>query len=193
MLSDGEEVIVPESLSEATPYSNYTAHGKVRSQERDVLKYWNNSHIRLAAVGFENQTDVDDDMPIRVINYDGAGYWAQLRPSAKNKRYPLVSLVLYYSYEKWWNKAVLLVQEMLSLMSALTDDNRFVETYEQVKGRERVSMCNVLDEIEEKGIEKGKTCAKNEDVKSLAEYLMKEKLDLSWEEAVKMAEEILKK
>ncbi len=40
-------------------------------------------------------------------------------------------------------------------MTALTDDNRFIETYEAVKGRKRVNMCKVLDEIEGKGIKKG--------------------------------------
>ena len=47
------------------------------------------------------------------------------------------------------------VQEMLSLMSALTNDGRFADIYNEVKGKERVSMCTVLDEIEEKGIKKG--------------------------------------
>ncbi len=47
------------------------------------------------------------------------------------------------------------VQEMLNLMSALTDDNRFSDVYEGIKGKERVSMCTVLDEIETRGIEKG--------------------------------------
>ena len=41
-------------------------------------------------------------------------------------------------------------------MTALTDDNRFVETYEAVKGRKRVNMCKVLDEIECNGIETGR-------------------------------------
>ena len=40
-------------------------------------------------------------------------------------------------------------------MYALTGDIRFVDVYEDVKGKERVSMCTVLDEIETRGIEKG--------------------------------------
>ena len=52
-------------------------------------------------------------------------------------------------------------------MSALTNDNRFVESYEEVKGKEQVNMCTVLDEVEarglEKGIEKGKITARYED------------------------------
>ena len=51
---------------------------------------------------------------------------------------------------------IIALQELLSLMSALTNDNRFVDIYDEVKGKERVNMCTVLDEIEEKGIAKGR-------------------------------------
>ena len=157
-------------------------------------------------------------MPLRVMSYDAAGYRAQIS-NGSDRRYPVVSLVLYYGYKKKWSKAKTLydrlevpdklkryvfdygmnlfqiaylddatvakfksdfrfvadyfvqmrktgryiapdekithVQEMLSLMSALTDDNRFSDVYEGIKGKERVSMCTVLDEIETRGIEKG--------------------------------------
>ena len=42
LLFDGEEVISPEDLAESSPYSNYSANGKIRSQERDIQKYWQN-------------------------------------------------------------------------------------------------------------------------------------------------------
>ena len=35
-------------------------------------------NLRLACVGFENQTSSDSDMPLRVIAYDGMEYQAQL-------------------------------------------------------------------------------------------------------------------
>ena len=219
LLFDGEEVIISDDLAEASPYSNYTANGKVRDQERDIYKYWNNSQIRLAAIGFENETEEEADMPLRVMNYDAAGYRAQLSSRSGDERYPVISLVLYYGYRHRWRKArtlheslripeqfkkyvsdykmnlfeiayleeeqialfksdfrivadyfvqmrkngkyiapndkIVHVQEMLSLMSALTNDTRFVDVYDDVKGKDRVSMCTVLDEIEEKGIEKG--------------------------------------
>ena len=218
LLFDGADAVAADALTEGSPYSNYTENGKVRDQERDIYKYWNNSQIRLAAIGFENETVEEGEMPLRVMNYDAAGYRAQL--SGDNDiRYPVVSLVLYYGYKKKWSMAkslldrltvpdglrryvfdygmnlfeiaylddgqvakfrsdfrfvadyfvqmrktgrytapddkIVHVQETLSLMSALTDDNRFVEVYDDIKGRERVSMCTVLDEIETRGIEKG--------------------------------------
>lgn len=255
LLFDGEEVIKPDDLAEASPYSNYTANGKVRSQERDICKYWQNSLIRLATIGFENETEEDPDMPLRVISYDAAGYRAQLSSDESNKRYPVVSLVLYYGYEHKWRKAKTLydrleipeklkryvfdyglnlfdiafledeqvakfrsdfrlvadyfvqmrrtgtyvppddkithVQEMLSLMSALTEDNEFVDIYDRVKGKERVSMCTFVDEIKEIGKAEGIELTKNEDVKNLADYFAEQAPSLSYEEAVKMAEGIL--
>jgi len=234
LLFDGEEVINPEDLAEASPYSNYTANGKIRPQERDIYKFWKNSKITLATIGFENETEEESDMPLRVINYDASGYRAQLwSDKAKDgnstgnecgeekneKRYPVVSLVLYYGYKHKWRKAktlydrleipeklkkyvfdygmnlfeiafledeqvakfksdfrivadyfvqmrktgnytppdemIIHVQELLGLMSALTEDDRFVDIYDRVKGKERISMCTVLDEIEVKGFTKG--------------------------------------
>ena len=112
LLFDGDEIIKQDSLSEASPYSNYTESGKVRSQERDIYKYWNNSQIRLAAIGFENETQEEPDMPLRVINYDAAGYRAQLSDKGQDERYPVVSLVLYYGYRKRWDKATSLYERL---------------------------------------------------------------------------------
>lgn len=105
LLFNGEEVIHSDDLTEASPYSNYTANGKIREQERDIYKYWNDSQIRLAAIFFENETEEESDMPLRVINYDAAGYRAQLSSNSNGDRYPVVSLVLYYGYRHRWRKA----------------------------------------------------------------------------------------
>ena len=51
--------------------------------------------------------------------------------------------------------AICHVEELLSLMSAMTGDNRFEQTISDLKGKEQVTMCEVLDRIEAKGIEKG--------------------------------------
>ena len=45
------------------------------------------------------------------------------------------------------------VQEMLRLMSALTSDNRFIDSYEEIKQEKRVNMCEVLDIVEARGEE----------------------------------------
>jgi hypothetical protein len=232
LLFNGEQVVSPDELSEATPYSNYSANGKIRNQERDVFKYWNNTQIRVAALGLENQTTDDDDMPLRIINYDASAYRAQLKQGNKNKRYPVVSLVLYFGYKEKWNKAKTLydrleiadrlkkyvsdyrinlfeiayleddqvakfksdfrfvadyfvqmrktgkyippdekvthVQELLTLMRALTGNQKFVEAYDEQKGKERISMRTFLDDAfdegeakgEAKGITKGITTGK---------------------------------
>jgi len=47
------------------------------------------------------------------------------------------------------------VDELLMLMSAMTNDYRFEETINEVKGKEHVTMCEVLDRVEARGIEKG--------------------------------------
>ena len=47
------------------------------------------------------------------------------------------------------------VDELLMLMSAMTKDYRFEETINEVKGNEHVTMCEVLDRVEARGMEKG--------------------------------------
>ena len=215
LLFNGEAVISENSLSETSTYSNYTTNGKIREQERDIAKYWSNSEIRIAKVGFENETEDEPDMPLRVLSYDGASYRAQFSPKNNNPRFPVVTLVLYFGYKRRWNKAKTLyervnvperlapyvndyrmnlfeiaylseeqvklfksdfrfvadyyvqlrktgkyvpmtediqhVSELLGIMSALTNDNRYVEAYDELKGKERVNMCTVLDEVEARG------------------------------------------
>ena len=70
--------------------------------ERDVAKRWKNGNIRVACIGFENQTASDPNMPLRVMGYDGAEYRAQLLNDSENL-YPVVTLVLYFGHDKPWN------------------------------------------------------------------------------------------
>ena len=62
-----------------------------------MAKRGSKQNIRIACVGLENQTRPDPDMPLRVIGYDGAEYRAELNG---NDRYPVVTLVLYFGYDK---------------------------------------------------------------------------------------------
>ena len=99
----GEDELVPES-----PRSIYKADGKLHEQERDVAKRWQNCNVRIAILGFENQTEADADMPLRVISYDGAAYRSQLLKDKESKtatdRYAVVTLVLYFGYKRHWNQ-----------------------------------------------------------------------------------------
>ena len=96
LLFHGVQVIQPENLLEASPYSNYSANGKIRNQERDIFKYWNNSQIRISAIGFENETEQEVDMPLRIINYDASAYRAQLTTQENDKRYPVLTCAILW-------------------------------------------------------------------------------------------------
>ena len=68
-LFNGEQIISPDSLIDAQPFSQYKADDStLHEQERDVSKYCidKNCNIRLALIGFENQTAIDPDMPLRL-------------------------------------------------------------------------------------------------------------------------------
>lgn len=100
LLFQGREVIKENELEDESARSHYKAEGKLHEQERDVAKFWKNGSIRIALYGLENQTDIDADMPLRVIGYDGAAYRAQLLGGEK-QRYPVVTLILYFGERRW--------------------------------------------------------------------------------------------
>ena len=104
LLFDGEQVVDESSLTDALPMSILKIDGRVRSQERDVAKYWENSKINIALFGLENQTEPDRLMPFRVFGYDGAEYVKQSRKEHSNEEnYPVITLVLYLGYKNRWN------------------------------------------------------------------------------------------
>jgi SOS response regulatory protein OraA/RecX len=188
--------------------------------ERDVLKLWKKQKLRLALLGFENQTDPDLDMPLRVMGYDGIEYRAQLNERKAGERFPVVTLILYFGYEKRWGRATSLlerlsipekfrpfvsdykinvfeiayltreqvnlfksdfrvvadylvqkrengdyipntqelkhIQETLQLLGVMTGDHRFEEAYNDNHTERRPhNMCDVLDRIENRGIQTG--------------------------------------
>lgn len=101
LLFNGEQVVKEEELESESEHSMYKADGKLHEQERDVAKYWKNGEIRIALYGLENQTSVDADMPLRVLSYDGAAYRNQLNQEGKTKRYPVITLILYFGDGEW--------------------------------------------------------------------------------------------
>lgn len=109
LLFDGERLVKEEELTDAQVNSHYKADGKLREQERDVSKYWKQNNICITFLGMENQTKADKDMPIRVIGYDGAAYRNQIQKE-ETQRYPVVTLVLYFGYEKRWDTTLHLVE-----------------------------------------------------------------------------------
>ena len=97
--------------------SQYKADDNVvHEQERDVAKYWTdkNCYIRLALLGIENQLAIDTDMPLRVMGYDGSSYRDEMnqdeivideetgkKHKIRHKRYPVVTIVLYFGKTPW--------------------------------------------------------------------------------------------
>ena len=251
LLFGGRNVVDEAAIKDALPMSMLKIDGRVRSQERDIAKYWRKNKINVALFGLENQTTANKIMPLRVFGYDGAEYVKQSRKENIDKaKYPVITLVLYLGYEKRWNypktlfeildideeikpyvndfkinlfeiayldrekidlfksdfriladylyqmrknrdyiadeTAIAHVEELLTLMSAMTGDNRFEETINELKGKEKVNMCEVLDRVEargiEKGIEKGRLVGRREGVISILASLVNDGI-LSIDEA----------
>ena len=105
LLFNVDNEVKEEELVDDTVHSIFKADGKIRSQERDVAKFWKNCNVRIALFGFENQTEIDLVMPLRIMGYDGASYKKQTlknnekkdeKKSKKKELYPVITLVLYF-------------------------------------------------------------------------------------------------
>lgn len=243
LLFGGRLLVKEDELAEESIHSSYKADGKLHSQERDVAKYWKKGLVRIAFYGLENQTDIDNDMPLRLFSYDGTAYRTQLLTDKEMKektgkttpRYPVVTLVLYFGHDRHWKSPRTLyecldipeelkpfvndyrmnlyeiayltdeqvqmftsdfkivadyfvqmrknknyiapevtikhVHELLQLMSVMTKDNRFENAYNPEMERRETTMCEVLDCIENRGIQKGIIQGENS-VLSLMNYLL---------------------
>lgn len=101
LLLGGAGVIRPEDLEDAQTRTGYTAESKkLKDQERDVIKHWRGgADVRLATLGIENQSTVDNDMALRVLAYDAASYRNQI--GTKGPRHPVVTIVLYFGEKPW--------------------------------------------------------------------------------------------
>ncbi len=101
-LFNGRQVLHAEELQNHPARSQYSKNGVIHELERDIIKRWKTGDIRLACIGLENQVASDPDMPLRVMGYDSADYNLQVHSKDK-KRYPVVTLVLYFGNNKPWN------------------------------------------------------------------------------------------
>ena len=102
LMFQGARIIREEELEERAPVSAYKADGKIHETERDVVKRWKRDELYLACIGLENQTTSDPDMVLRIMEYDGAEYRAQLLKDGQEERYPVVTLVLYFRFDRRW-------------------------------------------------------------------------------------------
>lgn len=107
LLFQGRRVIQEKDLENSPARTMYKAEDdKIHEQERDIAKFWTRGSIRFALIGLENQSQADGDMPLRVIGYDGQSYRSQLLKDedgeySRDKRYPVVTMVLYFGLKPW--------------------------------------------------------------------------------------------
>lgn len=102
-LFSGNQTIKENELLDLPTKSQFKAdNNEIHEQERDIAKRWSKENVIFSIIGIENQTTIDKDMPLRVISYDGASYKSQLLDKDCTKRYPVITIVLYYG-EKPWN------------------------------------------------------------------------------------------
>lgn len=244
-LFQGRQVIQPNELEVAQAISQYKADtSELHEEERDSAKHWKRGTLRISTLGIENQSKYYRFMPVRVIGYDGAAYREQLLVKDVDRVWPVVTVVLNFSENRWRKNRSLLecldipeeirpfvndyrihvvnvawltdeqlrqfrsdfrivaeyfvcrrkkrdyqppdripehVDEIMKMMSAITHDQRFVESWNEVvrtqKGRKEDGKMGEkwLDKIEargeargeQRGITKGKIIAYYEEGRSI--------------------------
>ncbi len=178
LLFDGQERVNPESLTNTKDKSQYKADDSVlHEQERDVSKFWSEGKIRIALYELENQTDVDNDMPFRVIGYDGAAYKSETLDEELKERYPVVTLVLYFGEKRW---------KRFSLYDCLGDIPEYLKPYVSDYKINVFEIAYLTDEQ----VKKFKS-----DFKFVADYFVqmrKNKNYIAPREVVKHVDEVLK-
>ena len=112
----GRKRIAENDLEQAPDRGVYLGERGFRELERDVSKCWKDNSIRIAVLGIEKQTVPENDMPVRVMGYDGLAYRDQIRYETDENGIrrkivdlsPVITLVLYFGYDKHWDKALTL-------------------------------------------------------------------------------------
>ncbi len=233
LVFEGKRTVKPGELRTVKVRSQYKADdGKLHEEERDNAKYWKKGKVKIALLGLENQTEPDQDMPFRVIGYDGAAYRSQLLDEKSKERCPALSIILYFGESHWSGpksiremvdippgmenyvndykihiievahlteeqvklfrsdfriiadyfvqkrknkkyipsrRTIRHVDAVLKFMSVMTGDERFSEVQKAKKTGGDQTMCVILDQIENRGIEKGKELMRAEKDAVIAE------------------------
>lgn len=104
LLFQGKRVVHPGQLVNSRERAVYKADGAPHEEERDISKFWKKKRICIAVYGFENQSQIDKMMPLRVVGYDGAAYREQLLEDAQKEKYPVITMVLYFGTDRPWRE-----------------------------------------------------------------------------------------
>jgi len=153
LLFEGRPVVNPDALADVSPYSMYKVDGRIHEQERDVSKFLktggnteheiriaffvNDYKVNLFEIAFMNDTEISRfHSDFRIV----ADFMAHKRTDPD-----------YVSTDK---TTFVHTDEILKLMSLLTDDDRYELTL-NLEGGKPKNMCEMLDRVEAKGMEKG--------------------------------------
>ena len=99
LVFDGKDTVSEDELEDMYTNSMLADNKEIREQERDVSKKWKRENVVISILGLENQTDIDSNMPLRIMGYDGVAYKYML--ANKIKPCPVITLVLNFSNERW--------------------------------------------------------------------------------------------
>ena len=124
LLFGGQQIIDEEQL-EATPTEAFVrkGNGRIWQGNRDILKTCGKKGQYRLICGIENQTQIDNTMPERIMGYDYAVYEEQIRKlQAQNEKdgrpayakrlhenqrlMPVITAVLYYGTKEEWRHPV---------------------------------------------------------------------------------------
>ena len=119
----------------------------------EIKPYVNDYHMNLYEIAYLSDEQVQMfTSDFRVV----ADYFVQMR---KNKSYVASEVTIKH------------VHELLQLMAVMTQDNRFENVYSPDMERRSMTMCEVLDRVENRGIQKG--IIQGEDtILTLMDYLL---------------------
>ena len=115
----------------------------------EIKPYVNDYRMNLYEVAYLSDEQVEMfTSDFKVV----ADYFVQMR---KNKNYVASEVTIKH------------VHELLQLMAVMTQDSRFEDVYSPDMERREMTMCEVLDRVENKGIQKGE-----DTILSLMNYLL---------------------
>ena len=98
ILFEGSPVITPEEIEDRHSVTSYNADS-LHGMYRDVAKVWRKNQVKLCEAGFENQTEIDNNMIFRAAAYDGGDYRDQA--DREEPPVPVVTFVLYFGTKPW--------------------------------------------------------------------------------------------
>ena len=118
-LYDGEQVIQPEDLELLSQEMHYKdSEGKPAKVMADVRMRWRKNGTIIALIQMENQSEINNIMPVRDLGYIFNNYNEQIkvqkRVNERNGRHfyareladddrlqPVITFVIYYGKEEW--------------------------------------------------------------------------------------------